>query len=128
VVGLSINVFPSEEPQTPLTGSRSTAQQFIVPPLFNPEHVHVQVSFTFATEDAEPMAQRFVVGLSINVFPSEEPQTPLTGSRSTAQQFVVPPLFNPEHVHVHIEPFFVTAEAFPEPQRLLVGASTKEPP
>jgi hypothetical protein len=128
VVGATPKVPPSEDPQTPFTGSGVllALQLSVVPPL-DPWQVQYQGPVP-ETAVAVPVEHRFVVGAVLNVPPSEEPQVPFTGSGNllAKQEEVVPP-FNPAQVHLQI-PFKVTLEGVPELHKPVVGAVWYEPP
>jgi hypothetical protein len=110
-------------PQLPLTAVVDIVAEHdtVVPPLI-PVQLHVQGPVP-DTVPASPAAQRFVVGIAVRAVPFDVPHEPFVGTVETVAEHEaeVPP-FVPSHVQAH-GPEPVTAEAFPEVQKLVVGAA-----
>ena len=120
-VGVVEAYLPFLEPQTPAIGTAPVAQESVVP-LFTPMQVQDQGPEP-ETVEAFPELQRLVKGIEERLAPSEEPQSPLTGSPPVAQVSSVPP-FVPEQLQSQ-GPLPVTLDAVPVVQRLIVGCSVK---
>ena len=76
--GAAVNAWPSDEPQAPFIAAAFAAEQLAVVPSFAPAQLHVHGPLPL-TAEAVPVLQRFVEGITVNVWPLDEPHVPFTG-------------------------------------------------
>jgi hypothetical protein len=121
VVGWLLNVWPFDEPQTPLTPVACNEAEHcaVVPPLL-PEQLHDHGPVP-ETPEAVPVLHKLAVGLLLRLSPFDDPQAPLTAAAfsDAAHCAVLPPLL-PAQSQLH-GPLPLIADAVPAVQRLVVG-------